>query len=255
MARVAETAMARALRRVSAERGIDPSGFSLLAFGGAGPLFACSLARLLGVREVIVPPLAGALSAWGMAGAADGVEATLSVHLPARDFQDRAPELARVLARRLAGELPGAKVAFLAECRYRRQGYELEVSADPRNWKSVASRFHAAHLRRFAHRHQGATVEVINLRAVARGRERALPAWREPVGGGRGPAGRRRITLAGGDIEAQLVRRELLASDDVVAGPAIVEGSDSTALVPPGWAGAVHRSGALILEGHGVGTG
>jgi N-methylhydantoinase A len=247
MIRVAETAMARALRRVSAERGIDPSDLTLVAFGGAGPLSGCALASLLGVRRVLLPPMAGALSALGMAAAADVAERAASVHLPAREFAARADGLVEPLVGALQGDVPGSTVEFVAECRYAGQGYELEVAASRDAWGEVGTAFHAAHRRAFGYVDGQAEVEVVAVRAVARG---AAPArrirWprRSMVGG----TSRLRVRLAQGEVDAAGYDWDALSSGQTLAGPAVVEGASATAFVPPGWRGVVNRIGAILLE-------
>jgi N-methylhydantoinase A len=247
MIRVAEASMARALRRVSVERGLDPGAMTLVAFGGAGPLSGCALAELLGVRRVLFPPYAGAISALGMAAADDVVEHAVSVHLPVSRFVERAPAFAEPLAARVAATLPGAAVRFVAECRYARQGYELDVPCGEGAWGQVAERFHAVHQRMFGHRESAGEIHVVALRAVGTvaggGRHVRWPR-RSNLGG----SARLRIRLEGGDVDAAGSDWEGLHTGQVLAGPAVIEGRSATALIPPGWAGKVNRVGAVIVE-------
>ena len=88
MIRIANATMERALRRVSVERGHDPRRFTLLPFGGAGPLHACALAEALGIRSILVPPFPGVFSAFGMLVADIVHDASQSILLPAADLGD-----------------------------------------------------------------------------------------------------------------------------------------------------------------------
>jgi N-methylhydantoinase A len=245
--RVAEASMARALRRVSVERGVDPSELTLLAFGGAGPLAACALADLLGVRRVLLPPHAGALSAFGIAAADETVEHTAPVHEAAATWSGTAEALARELEARVLTELPGARVTWVAECRYARQGYELDVPVRRAAWEQVAADFHDVHERSYGYRDPASAVEVIALRAVG-----TVPAAPPTLAASRhsvvGVTSRLRIRLEGGSVDAAGYDWEALHQGQVIAGPAVVEGLSATALVPVGWVGRVNAIGAIVVE-------
>jgi N-methylhydantoinase A len=251
MIRIAEASMARALRRVSVERGLDPSGMTLVAFGGAGPLSGCALAELLGVRRVLFPPHAGALSALGMAAADDVVEHAVSVHLPAAAFVERAAAIAVPLAERVSAELPGAAISFVAECRYARQGYELDVPCGAGDWERVAGLFHDVHQQTFGHQDMGGEILVVALRGVGRlaGGSKAMRWPRRSLMGG---TARLQIHLEGGEVEAAGYDWESLRGGQRLAGPAVVEGRNATGLVPAGWAGYVNEIGAVIVEADGA---
>ena len=247
MIRIAEATMARALRRVSVERGLDPGEMTLVAFGGAGPLSGCALAELLGVKRVLFPPHAGALSALGMAAADDVVEHTVSVHLSASAFAVRASAVAAPLAVRVAEQLPGASVRFVAECRYARQGYELDVPCGEGVWEHVARDFHDVHERAFGHRDPDGEVQVVALRAVGTlsgGARKVRWPRRSTMGG----SSRLRIRLEQGEVDAAGADWEGLHDGQVLAGPAVIEGGSATGLIPPGWVGRVNRIGAIIVE-------
>jgi N-methylhydantoinase A len=247
MIRVAEATMARALRRVSVERGLDPSTLTLVAFGGAGPLSGCALAELLGVQRVLFPPHAGALSALGMAAAADMAERAVAVHLPAGRFAAEAEAVAGPLAAQLAVDLPGATVAYVAECRYAGQGYELDVPCTPGAWNRVAADFHDVHQRAFGHRDPAATVEVVELRAVGRAAGgTGQIGWprRSTIGG----TARLRIHLGDRETDAAGYQWDALPLGQQLIGPAVVEGPGATAFLPPGWTGRVNQIGAIVVE-------
>ncbi len=249
MVRIAEASMARALRRVSVERGLDPTGMTLVAFGGAGPLSGCALAQLLGVRRVLFPPHAGALSALGMAAANDVVEHAASVHLPVAAFVERADALAAPLIERVQAELPGAAITFVAECRYARQGYELDVPCGAGAWKRLAREFHAVHQRAFGHHEPDGEILVVALRAIgalAGGAGAGPMRW--PRRSGQGGTSRLRLELEGGMTDATGYEWEALPAGQELAGPAVVEGRSATGLIPPGWTGRVNQIGAVVVE-------
>jgi N-methylhydantoinase A/oxoprolinase/acetone carboxylase beta subunit len=155
---VANEEMVRAIRVVSVEQGHDPRGLELIAFGGAGPLHACDLADLLGMRTVVVPAAGGVLSALGIAAGDRRTDAVESVMRP----------LSKWRPGRMRGE---------AECelRYRGQAHELSVPVAPR--ATLAERFHARHRERYGFDDPDGEVEVVSVRVttVGPGPELALP--------------------------------------------------------------------------------
>jgi N-methylhydantoinase A len=251
---VAAAVMARALKRVSVARGLDPRRMALLAFGGAGPLFGCALADALGMETVIFPPHPGVLSALGLAAAAERVDVLAPLHRPLAAL-DRAA-LAGALAPLLdaaSRELPGAALARLADCRFAGQGYEVTVPVAGDDPAGVHAAFLAAHRARYGHAGAaGREVEVVNLRVAA---VRAAPVPRFAAGAGgaggaggaRGPRGERPVVLREARVTAAVWPLDALAPGTVIAGPAVLDGRDATALIEPGWRGTVHPSGAVVV--------
>ena len=144
----ADAAMARALRRVSVERGIDPRSCVLVAFGGGGPLHACGLAERLGITTVLVPPHAGVLSALGLAVAPERRVAMTSVMQRLDSWPQRALREAAAALRIRAGQ--AEQVQFVARMRYRGQGHELEVPfREDAGGEELARRFSAMHAARY----------------------------------------------------------------------------------------------------------
>jgi N-methylhydantoinase A len=190
-----------------------------------------------------MPQHSGVLSALGMAAAADMTERSAAVHLEAAAFAERADSIAAPLAEMLATDLPDAEVAYIAECRYAGQGYELDVPCAPGAWARLGQDFHDAHGKAYGHRDQDATVEVVELRAVAR-RKTAMGriGWqrRETAGG----AARLRIRFRDGALDAAGYQWSGLRTGQVIAGPAVVESPSATALIPPGWTGRVNELNA-----------
>ncbi len=241
---VANAEMARALRRISVERGLDPRDFALLAFGGAGPLHACALAEELGMRTVLVPRESGVLSALGLAFSDERRDHAA----PAPADGDLLRALA-ALAERAESELPGAAVERSADVRYRGQSFELEVPAD--DLDALPERFHAAHERRYGYRQDDEPVEVVQLR-VAATRSSPRPALAEGPPRDDGVTGRRRIVVEGVAVDAPVLDRRRLGAGSELRGPAIVELDGATCLVAPGWAGGIDAAGTLVLAREGA---
>lgn len=219
----ADATMARALRRVSVERGVDPRSCVLIAFGGGGPLHACGLADMLGVTRVVVPPHAGVLSALGLAMTPERRESMASVmqQLDVWRDKDRAA-IADALVEQAwpKSQLPKPKSrTFFARMRYRGQGHELDVPFEAKTSQDVlASSFAKLHDARY-----GFTltqpVEVVSVRFVAEG------AGRQP-----------RL-----EREAKPIARQL-------TGPASLALPDATLFVAKGWKAKLFDGGAWRLD-------
>ena len=216
----ADANMARALRRVSVERGIDPRGCALIAFGGGGPLHACGLAEMVGITRVVVPPHAGVLSALGLAMTPERREAMASVMLRADAWGDaQRVALLASLSATMPPEL--GRRRWFARVRYVGQGHELDVPVTPSQSNgALASAFIALHERRYGFTlPAGHPIEVVSVRHVAEGEGRAVKLRREakpPV---------RRLT-----------------------GPASLALPDATLYVAKGWTARLVDSGAWIVE-------
>jgi N-methylhydantoinase A len=231
--RVADAEMTRALRVISVERGLDPRDFALVAFGGAGPLHACSLASELGMSTVLVPKAAGVLSALGLAVA----EQRRDFVAPYRGALDFA-----ALEQLALAALPNADLQFFVDARYHGQAFELTVGAD-----SWVEQYHLAHERRYGFRMESERVEPIHLRVAATLPGSSLVLTEsEP----RGDAVRehRRAFLDSGWVELDVLDRTLMGSGSNVPGPAIVEFPEATCLIPEDWEGKVDEVGTLVLR-------
>ncbi len=247
--RVANTEMVGALRVISVEKGLDPREFALVAFGGAGPMHACSLAEELNMSTVLVPKASGVLSALGLAVSdlrRDYVSPVLlaleksSVEDIDTDFQ----EMESVAAE----HLENPEYRRRADLRYRGQSFELTVEAeDLEDSTTLASRFHAAHERRYGYQMEEEPVELVNLRLIATVPvERPELSEREPQAAVE--AGCREANFDGEWMGIPVTDRAHLGAGSEVEGPAVVEFAESTCVVRPGWAGRIDDVGNLILE-------
>jgi N-methylhydantoinase A len=252
--------MAQALRIVSVERGHDPREFSLMAFGGAGPVHAVALAEELQIPEVIVPPTPGAFSALGLV--ASDVKRDWSRTLYA-DLADVAPSrVGRMIAemeqegRAMLGaaHVPRERQVLLrqADVRYRRQAYELTVPlADGEITRAtlddLAAAFHARHEQTYGHANRAEQVQLVNLRLTALGRQpELLLAQRGDPAAER--VRNRQVWFAGsGCAPVPVYWRDGLMPGVEIAGPAIIEAMDSTTAVPPGWEARVDELGYVRL--------
>jgi len=245
---VAAAVMARALKRVSVARGLDPRRMALLPFGGAGALFGCQLADALGMGTIVIPPHPGTLSALGLASAAERADLLASFHRPVDGLEPRALALAFApLLAEGARQIPGGTLRRYADCRFAGQGYEVTVPADGDEPARIRDEFLAAHRRRYGHEGGGLAVEIVNLRVVAL-REGPLPTFDGKTRTGRRPQGPRAFVVRGERVTGSVWALDELAGGVTLQGPAILAGRDATALVESGWCGTVHASGAVLLE-------
>jgi N-methylhydantoinase A len=233
---VAVNAMVQALRVVSVERGHDPAGAELIAFGGAGPLHACELAAQLGATRVLCLPASGVLSALGLAAAERRRDASRSLLRPLADAGDLDGAVAGLIDARDGEDVRGA-----ADLRYAGQSFELLI---PFGDGDLAETFHAEHERRYGHADPDRPVELVTLRAAAvqPGAEVRLSA------SGDAERSRRAIHWDGETVEAEVLTGTGLPPGTTVTGPAVVEFPETTCLVPPGWAGEADEQGILRLE-------
>jgi N-methylhydantoinase A len=276
--RVAETEMRRALASVTVQRGIDPRDFALLAFGGAGPLHAASMAAELSIERVLCPRACGVLSALGLAAAAPRRDASSTTMLSAGAFtRERVRHELEALIERASEDLDAspAQIGVRYELRYAGQAFELSVEEhiDPGNGLGdghvhsnntpevdshtlceparLREAFEAAHEQRYGYRDTEAEVELVNVRVSVLG---ARPALRLEGTSATPPTlATTRIVFDGEWVSAELWRGELPAGARV-KGPALCAMPQSTLLVPPGWSGTVDERGTVVLERGARGT-
>jgi N-methylhydantoinase A/oxoprolinase/acetone carboxylase beta subunit len=234
--RVANANMERAIRVVSVERGHDPRAFALVAFGGCGGLHACEIAQELGIPTVIVPELAGALSALGML-LADGVRDYAAGVLGRTDL-DAAFEELETRARQ---ESPQARLERSADVRYQGQSYEINV---PWTGARTGARFHREHQRTYGYSNPDAALEIVTIRVRARTKLRKPKLVRRAAAEGKPSL--RKVWVEGAWRSVKAWRREQLTGEKT--GPALVLDYGSTALVPPKWKFSVDAAGNLRIR-------
>ena len=259
--------MANAIRSRTIQKGHDPRKFTLVAFGGAGPLHAAEMARSLGIPEVLVPVHPGITSAVGL------LSTDLKYDLIKNEFMlDSGTDLealntdfatldgdARAQLSRDGISDADMDIAHFADCRYVGQGYELRVPM-PRgelNEQSMAafwSDFHRLHQEEYGHAFPNNPIELVNIRVVATGAMPKTPSFRAPTSGSLEEAtyGKTPVYFPGGDGLKQhgtrLYDRAALPAGARVNGPAIVLELDSTVVVPPGSAAEVLESGDILIR-------
>ena len=259
--------MTQAIELNSVRRGYDPREFTLVAAGGAGPLFACDIALELEIARVLVPPHPGIIAATGLLATDLQHEfvATERHQLKSLDearLAARFDELAAQATAQLdADAVPDERrlVRRLADCRYAGQGYEVrtEVPAgavDDAWVEELKERFHRAHEAEYGHKFD-APIEIINVRVVAIGRVDELRATEVERGDGdpsRAKTLEREVVFdVDGKAERHLTpfyERELLLAGDSLVGPAVIEQYDTTTVIPPGLAAEIDRHGNVVID-------
>jgi N-methylhydantoinase A len=245
--RIINARMAEGIRLVSVRRGIDPTAFTLLAFGGAAGLHASAVARQLSIPRVVVPRVASVLSAWGMLASEIRFETTRShigdaAAMTSEGLRSIFGEMEDAARARLAAVFDGPIViSRSADMRYGEQIFEINVPLDHIDWAAtdlgvrVADAFHARHEELYTYAQRTNEVVLVNARVAAIGKLPELP--REPVisGGTIAPVVRRqRVHIAGGWTEIDVHAFETLSPGQSIDGPALIEGATTCVLVEPG---------------------
>jgi N-methylhydantoinase A len=258
--------MANAIRSRTIQKGIDPRGFALVAFGGAGPLQGADVAAMLEIPEIIVPPYPGITSAMGLLTTDikyDSVRTEFQVSsiVDIRKLNNNLNEMEVNLARQFdADRIPRADVEFIrtGDLRYVGQGYELRVplppgEITPENLPSVWATFHARHAAEYGHAFEASPIEIVNVRVSGIGRMPKLKSLSAPVGGSFDKARIRkspclfRVDGKLQSFETTFYQRTQLPVEESLPGPAIVLQKDSTTLIPPRATARVDALGNIII--------
>lgn len=250
---IADNHMVGAIRVVSVERGHDPRDFTLVLFGGAGPLHGCALADLLGIRRVLITNAPGILCANGLltadlksefsramarAGPMDGPASAAIVS----DLEKQAEAWLDA-----EGVAPEARVIdHVALMRYMGQGGEIAVDWAP-DRDVVEENFRTAHKALYGF-NLGAVIELVTLRVHATGIARNPPTVTLEPGETPAPIEHTTVLIGGAPRQVPVFDRAALGAGSRFAGPAILTQLDTTTYVAPGWSGVVHPSGNIILE-------
>ena len=261
---IANENMHAALRVVSVERGYDPRDFGLVAFGGAGPLHANALARLIGADPLIIPSTPGVLSAFGFL-AADVQNEFARTYLrpaeetPGEDVLAAVDELIGEAGAWLDAEgVDAGDRAFdvFADCRYYRQDIQIPVALERTallNGYAARLRgdFEGEHRRRYGFDLE-ANVEIATLRVVGRGTSSDVELKGAAGGSAELAIDRHeRVHFDGEWHDTPIYERTQLAPGHTLAGPAIVEQEDSTSVIEPGWTGTVDDAGNITVRRQG----
>jgi len=260
---VSNNNIAQAVRLMSSSKGLDPADYTLVAYGGAGPLHAASVAAELGIFKILVPPGPGILCAFGVLTKDIAMDLSLS-RLMTDDGDGFIPNVRHVfgdLERRAEGELmnSGASVADLQfthtiDVRYVGQNFELPVLIDIDDVglrEQIRSRFHQEHQKVYGFMRETSTLELVTFRLRA-----VSPTARPRVVNGSmtrqhgSSSGRRAVIFEEADcpVSCDLYERASLPTDQRINGPAIIEQMDTTTIVPPGFIALAHPSGNLFLH-------
>lgn len=262
---VSVSSMYAGVSRIVSRFGIDPREFTLMPFGGAGPMMACYLARALNVGKMLVPTTPGVLSALG------GLIADLKNDFVKTTYYDVTPRTLQALERERAllerqaldwlasegGDTGKAAIAVSADMRYRGQSFEIDTPLDPEwirngDMKNIAEAFHAEHRRLYGHSDANAMLQIVALRLVITSRT-PKPSLRE-VARGEGvpePLKHMQVWMDGENRDVPLYRRTDLLRGHRVAGPAVIAQDDCTTTVLPGYIVDVDAYGNLEIQAGG----
>lgn len=260
---VANSQMAQAIRTITISRGIEPRDFSLVAFGGAGPMHAVFLAKELGIRETIVPRFPGAFSAWGMLQGDIRRDFTepyyfLDVDLDTADMARvlREVETSGLASLQSEGVPADARYAqHSVDVRYLGQEYFLTVPLDSADepleadfLERLGERFAHAYDARYGHSTLGAPIEIVTLRTRVVGALSGAQTFTIPAAESEDFAHEiRKVVFGGEELDTIVTERDALRAGHTLLSPAIIIEPTATTVVPPGFSVLVEEHGALLI--------
>jgi len=240
--KLADLEAARAIRLVTVERGLDPSEFTLVAFGGAGPQHAVGIAEEMGIRRVVIPPFPGAFSALGLLLADWRFEARAS-------FPGNLEDAYRSLEEYILKKVRKADYFVrYADARYRGQGWEITTPVGrPASIDEISRAFENRHISLYGFK-MDLPIEVVTIRvfAVIRRAKPGLPRPRRY--GDISPRSYRRAYIYDSWVDAPIYLRSELTEGARLRGPALIDEYDSTTVIPEGWEARVDASGSIVVE-------
>jgi N-methylhydantoinase A len=253
--------MADAMRTLTIRRGIDPRDYSLVAYGGAGPMHAIALAEELDIAEVIVPWAPGTFSAWGMlqgdirhdlsrpfyAALADIEPSRIDATLSELTEHGRAVLAAEQVKPEQVRFIYSADMRYVGQEYFLNQVIEHDGAMAREAIAAIVDQFHDRYRVRYGHATPGAPVEIVALRVAALGLLPGRVAGFEPSAATGYEPETRRVIFDGVAQDATILRRGLLPVGASFAGPAVIDEETATTVVPPGWQGRVDQLGNLIL--------
>lgn len=244
IARVANQEMVRALRVVTVERGVDPRGYALLPFGGAGPMHAAALADELEISRIVCPRASGVLSALGLIAAGHRRDTARTVLLSGDQIgAERIASEVRGLSEPLLAGMDGAELEVVYELRYRGQAFELPIPGPPEpDPGRLAEDFAREHEARYGYRDPEGELELVTIRVAA------VEPGSEPrpraAGDGNVAESERDARFDGAWIATRVLRGEPGAGF-TAAGPCVFELPEATLVLPPGWSASVDEAGTI----------
>jgi len=253
--RIVNTNMARAIRIVTVEKGLDPSEFVLFAFGGAGPLHAVDLAVEVGINKVVIPPYPGVFSAFGLLASDFKHHFTrpigkLLYELELEFLENVFLELEERAFRTLDGEgVPREKMKLMrfVNAMYRGQSYSLTIPYVD-SITGIAELFHSKHKATYGFSSEDEPIEVASVSVVGVGINEK-PRLEKSISRSDGLKGSKKVfDLKDGWVDAEHIGYDSLDVDDVVYGPAVISYYDSTLYVPVGFRGRVGKYGEIIVH-------
>lgn len=258
MIAIGNAKMADAMRTITIGRGIDPRDFTLVAFGGAGPMHAVELARELDIKQILVPRFPGTFSAWGMLQS-DIRHDFSATHYAISDDVDTG-ELAGLFERMLEDGtntlteegVPEARMEFLrsVDLRYVGQEYTINVPLEETvDLAAAIENFHDLYQARYGHALHGSAVEIINLRLAAIGQlERAQSSATNGQREQNARVTHRDIIFNGQSHHSPIYKRDFLPPNQVFHSPAVVEETSATTIIPPGYTFKIDDIGNLLIQ-------
>lgn len=250
--RIAVANMANAVKKISVQKGHDITRYALTTFGGAGGQHACAVADELGIRTVLVPPMAGVLSALGI-GLADTTvirERSVETRLDAGpDLSAVADDLEQQARAALAAQdIPVDRIRIIRRVHLRYQGTDTSIPVELGDLAQMTAAFEVVHRGVYSFLMDRPLIaEAVAVEATGLTEQPDL-ALQAPSGAGQPTTEVVRLYTAGGWREAPLYRREALTPADVVTGPAIIAEDNATTVVDDGWQAGVSPDGQLILR-------
>jgi N-methylhydantoinase A len=259
--RIAIAKIAEALRAATVEKGLDPRGMVLVAFGGAGPMFACEVAGQLEIEKIVVPPAAGLLSSLGLLLAEPLHDSVHTILGAAKSASGKELERifhgmeagARSLLRVEGVEEKDVNCRRLLDMRYQGQSYELSVPLSGKiitrgAIRSAIRDFHQRHQTKYSYSQPDKLVEIVNVRSYCRGKAGTIARATGTLAREEGfPKTRRVWFMDGRSIECQVLQRNSLPPGSKGKGPCVIEDYDSTLLIPPQARYVIDRNGSASI--------
>ena len=254
--RLAVARMTATVKEISVMRGLDPRDFTLLAYGGAGPLHAAAIAEELGITEIVIPPMPGAFSAYGLLTADTRYDVTRTrltslsnttlQHLQA--LLEPLREEARERLRRDGFTEENIRLQVFLDIRFVGQAFELTTPMPdaPETLDEIAAAFQAVYEERYA-QSDTAPAEIVSFRVVGLGKAPSVELP-EHTGDASADIETRSVSFDSTFVETAIHRREALRVETAMPGPAIIEEDGATTVVPPGFNATLDRFGILTLR-------